>query len=216
MSLTFQKMEVMGERSQGNGPKAEKDKPEWTTGLGIERTRGDIEKRDQTGSPEIPDSGEISEPHGLPSGEWAKAEKDKTERATSGLWQKNKREDIYIEKWDQTESTDIPDRGDQDIRNPRPPELSCIRRMPEAFGCQPGPNTVTKENLLYSAKHLTSLPRHKRSLGIQTSVPKEKAFWLSSAKLLRRRMKSTIQLRHAGVKMVLLSSGMSNLSANVM
>ena len=38
-----------------------------------------------------------------------KAERDQTERAT-GLGRRIK-EEIYIEKWDQTESPEIPDRG---------------------------------------------------------------------------------------------------------
>ena len=50
-------MEVKGRRSLENGPKAEKDKIERTTGLG----RITKEKWDQTESPEIPDRGEPSE-----------------------------------------------------------------------------------------------------------------------------------------------------------
>ena len=46
-------------------PKAEKDTTEIATGLG-RRTRGDIEKWDQTESPEIPDREETGIP-GLPS-----------------------------------------------------------------------------------------------------------------------------------------------------
>ena len=49
-----------GKRGQENGPKAEKYKTERATGLG-RRTRGNIEKWDQTDSPEIPDMGETSE-----------------------------------------------------------------------------------------------------------------------------------------------------------
>ena len=55
----LQKMQVQG-KSQENGPKAEKDKTEAVTRLG-RRTRGDIEKWDQTDSPQIPDKGETSE-----------------------------------------------------------------------------------------------------------------------------------------------------------
>ena len=60
---------VQGKRSPENGPKAEKDKTERAAGLG-RRTdkRGDIEKWDQTDSPEIPGRGETSEIHGLPGG----------------------------------------------------------------------------------------------------------------------------------------------------
>ena len=48
-----------------------------------------------------------------------KAEKDKTERAT-GLGRTSRtKEEIYIEKWYQTESPDIPDRGRH--QNPQPP-----------------------------------------------------------------------------------------------
>ena len=36
-------------------------------------------------------------------------QKDKTE--SNRTRQKNKRGDLYIEKWDQTESREIPDRG---------------------------------------------------------------------------------------------------------
>ena len=53
-------MEVYGKTDQENGPNAEKDKTEIATGLG-RGTREDTEKWDQTGSPEIPDRGEISE-----------------------------------------------------------------------------------------------------------------------------------------------------------
>ena len=45
------------------------------------------------------------------------AEKDKTESAT--VLGRRTKEDIYIEKWDQTGSPEIPHRGD--IRNLRPP-----------------------------------------------------------------------------------------------
>ena len=48
-----------------------------------------------------------------------KAEQDKTERATR-LGRRTKEIYIYLEKWDQTNSPKIPDRG-EDIRNPRPP-----------------------------------------------------------------------------------------------
>ena len=41
----------------------------------------------------------------------AKAEKGKTEKAT-GLGRKTKEENLYIEKWDQTESPEIPDGGE--------------------------------------------------------------------------------------------------------
>ena len=44
-----------------------------------------------------------------------KAEKDKTERA-AGLGRRTRKE-IIIEKWDQSESPEIPDRKG-DIRNP--------------------------------------------------------------------------------------------------
>ena len=54
-------MEVQGKkRSRENGPKAEKDQTERATGLGRRTRRGDIEKWDQTDSPEIPDRGEKS------------------------------------------------------------------------------------------------------------------------------------------------------------
>ena len=57
------------ERGQENGPKAEKVQTvERATGLGRRTTRGDIEKWDQTDSPEIPDRGETSEiPRPVPS-----------------------------------------------------------------------------------------------------------------------------------------------------
>ena len=42
-------------------PKAEKDKPERATGLGRRTREENIEKWDQTDSPEIPDRGETSE-----------------------------------------------------------------------------------------------------------------------------------------------------------
>ena len=62
-------MEVLGEKKSGEWvQKAEKDKTEIATGLGGTR---EIEKWDETGSPEIADRGETSEmpppPHGLPS-----------------------------------------------------------------------------------------------------------------------------------------------------
>ena len=51
-------MEVQGKRSQENVAEAEKDKTERATGLGRKtKDRGNIEKCDQTGSPEIPDRG---------------------------------------------------------------------------------------------------------------------------------------------------------------
>ena len=46
----------------------QKDKTERATGLS-RRTCGDIEKWDQTDSPEIPDRSETSENPGLPSGD---------------------------------------------------------------------------------------------------------------------------------------------------
>ena len=47
----------------------EKDKTERATGLGRKKNKtGDIEKRDQTDNSEIPDKGETSKIHGLPSG----------------------------------------------------------------------------------------------------------------------------------------------------
>ena len=49
------------------------------------------------------------------SGEWAKKQKRMRER-TTGLGRRTKEE---IEKWDKTDSTEIPDGGD--IRNPQPP-----------------------------------------------------------------------------------------------
>ena len=49
----FRKMEVQRKRSQANGPKAAKDKTEGAT--------GEIEKWDQTGSPEIPNRRGTSE-----------------------------------------------------------------------------------------------------------------------------------------------------------
>ena len=52
-------MEIQGKRSQANGPKAAKDKTEGAT--------GDIEKWDQTGSPEISDRGRHQKSPGLPS-----------------------------------------------------------------------------------------------------------------------------------------------------
>ena len=48
-------MKVQGNRSQENGPKAEKEMTEKATGLG-RRTKWEIYKNgDQTDSPEIPD-----------------------------------------------------------------------------------------------------------------------------------------------------------------
>ena len=44
------------------------------------------------------------------SGEWAKSRKG-CDRKSDRTRQKNKRRDIYIEKWDQTKSPEIPDRG---------------------------------------------------------------------------------------------------------
>ena len=50
-----------------NGPKAEQDKTDRATGLS-RRTRGDIEKWDQTENAEIPDRGETLEIPSLLSG----------------------------------------------------------------------------------------------------------------------------------------------------
>ena len=62
-------MEIQGKRSRENGQKAEQDKTERATGLGI-RTREEIEKWDHIDSPEIPNRGEgTSEIPDLPSGE---------------------------------------------------------------------------------------------------------------------------------------------------
>ena len=47
------------------------------------------------------------------SGEWGKSRKDKTERAT-GLGRRTK-EEVDIGKWDQTESPEIPDKGETEI-----------------------------------------------------------------------------------------------------
>ena len=58
----------MGKGSQENCPKEEKDQTERATGLGG-RTRRDIEKWDQTGSPEITERGETSETPRPPFGE---------------------------------------------------------------------------------------------------------------------------------------------------
>ena len=54
-------MGVWGKRGQENGPKTEKDQTERATGLGTKKQRGDIQKWDQTDSPEIPGRGETSE-----------------------------------------------------------------------------------------------------------------------------------------------------------
>ena len=53
---TFRKMEVKEKRSQENGPKAQKDKTE-SKRTGQKNKRGDIEKWDQTVSPEIQTGG---------------------------------------------------------------------------------------------------------------------------------------------------------------
>ena len=59
----------LGEKksAEANGPKAEKDKTERATGIGI-RTKEGIEQWDQTENPEILDRGKTSEVPGLPSG----------------------------------------------------------------------------------------------------------------------------------------------------
>ena len=62
-------MENGGLGKKKSAQKAEKDKTERATGLGRRTEGGDIEKWDQTESPEIPDRGETSEIPGLPSGD---------------------------------------------------------------------------------------------------------------------------------------------------
>ena len=52
------------------------------------------------------------------SGDWTKSRKG-SDRKSERTRQKNKRG--YIDKWEQTDSPEIPDRGEGDIRNPRPP-----------------------------------------------------------------------------------------------
>ena len=53
---TFPKMELYGNKSHENGPKAETDNTERVT-TRQKTKRGDTEKSDQTDSPEIPDRG---------------------------------------------------------------------------------------------------------------------------------------------------------------
>ena len=67
-SLPFGKWSFRGKEVRRMGQKTERDKTERATGLG-RRTRGDKEKWDQTGSPEIPDrGGRRQKSPGLPSG----------------------------------------------------------------------------------------------------------------------------------------------------